>query len=68
MLTVREYCSSDRDAVTELLVELQSHLVSVDNENIQVLSDQYRRTMHFYEDNAYAPRNIEMYKHIGENT
>lgn len=42
-MIIREYKETDQSAVTELLVQLQSHLVSIDNECVQILLDEYRR-------------------------
>lgn len=41
-MIIREYDPRDKAEVITLLVQLQEHLVSVDDENVQVLTDRYR--------------------------
>ncbi len=40
-MIIREYMDSDWLSVTDLLVQLQAHLVSVDDEEVQVLLSKY---------------------------
>lgn len=41
-MVIREYSECDKEKVMDLLVQLQNHLVAVDDENVQVLTTTYR--------------------------
>lgn len=41
-MIIREYAPKDKAEVITLLVQLQEHLVAVDDENVQMLTDRYR--------------------------
>ena len=40
-MIIREYAPQDKAEVITLLVQLQEHLVAVDDENVQMLTDRY---------------------------
>ena len=42
-MIIREYAPKDKEEVITLLVQLQEHLVAVDDENVQMLTDRYRK-------------------------
>jgi len=42
-MIIREYAPKDKGEVITLLVQLQEHLVAVDDENVQMLTDRYRK-------------------------
>lgn len=42
-MIIREYAPKDRAEVIALLVQLQEHLVTVDDEKVQILTDRYRK-------------------------
>ena len=41
-MVVREYAAKDRSEAIKLLVQLQEHLVAVDDKKVQILTDYYR--------------------------
>ena len=41
-MIIREYAPKDKAEVITLLVQLQEHLVAVDDENVQMLTERYR--------------------------
>lgn len=43
-ISIREYQEADHDDVNRLLIQLQNHLVSVDDEKIQLLTEDYCNT------------------------
>lgn len=55
--------SNEKQQVVNLLIELQEYLVSVDDEKVQTIDDEYTARK-FYDSLGYTPRNIEIYKRI----